>query len=458
VPGKVAACRCGVAREDAALPSGAVPAPPAAPATPTTLTGTGFALRIVLAVVVCGGLGAGWYAWNGRMPPRSAERAKTTAAIARRLNAPTVIDERQRDGGDDSPRPDRPAIETPAAAAAGEPQGPAAPAAPPATGTLEDLVARVAPAVVAIETSAGRGSGFFVQPDTIITNAHVAGSDSSVRIHLSSGDTITARVERVATDIDLAVLKLATPLTDQPLVSLGAVSRVRTGEDVVAIGSALGVLQNSVTRGIVSAVRRSGAVTLIQTDAAINPGNSGGPLMDRNGIVIGINTMGVASAQGISFAVAVDHARELLAGRHVSTTSGTPLSTMNDALAARPGESDTGRARTTAAQEYERLLSDLGRRADQLDRYWQRFKLECYEGKIAGNFDREWFSFFEPRMMQGAVSPGCGANFNEARTEANVIRNGVESAEEAARQADVYPGTRRDLRHKYRLDYRGWDR
>jgi len=455
VPGKVAACRCGVAREDA------VPAPEAASAPPPTrpaLNGVGFALRIVLAVAVCGGIGTAWYVWNGRTPPPSAQMAKIKAAVAGRVNAPTLIEERVLDGGNDSLRPARPAIAPLAPDAAGETPGPAAPAAPLAAATLEDLVARVAPAVVAIETSAGRGSGFFVQPDTIITNAHVAGSDSTVRVHRWSGDTVTARVERVAADIDLAVLKLSAPLADQPVMALGAVSRVRAGEDVVAIGSALGVLQNSVTRGIVSGVRQSGPVTLIQTDAAINPGNSGGPLMDRNGLVIGINTMSVLSAQGISFAVAVDHARELLAGRHVSTTSGTPLSTMNDALASRPGASDTDRARTQAAQAYEQLLAGLARRADQLDRYWQRFKVECYEGKIAGNFDREWFSFFEPRMMQGAVSPGCGANFNEARTEANVIRNGVESAEEAARQADVYPGIRRDLRHKYRLDYRGWDR
>ena len=66
----------------------------------------------------------------------------------------------------------------------------------------------------------------------------------------------------------------------------------------MAIGSALGVLQNTVTRGIVSGVRQAGSVTLIQTDAAINPGNSGGPLVDRAGNVIGINTMGVAASAG----------------------------------------------------------------------------------------------------------------------------------------------------------------
>jgi len=325
---------------------------------------------------------------------------------------------------------------------------------------LEDLVARVAPAVVAIETSAGRGSGFFVQPDTIITNAHVAGSDVSVRVHRASGETLNARVERVATDIDLAILKVSTTTASQPVLQLGETARVRTGEDVVAIGSALGVLQNSVTRGIVSAVRQNGAVTLIQTDAAINPGNSGGPLLDRSGVVIGINTMGVRTAQGISFAVAADHALELLSGRHVATTSTTPLGTMNDTLTSRPGTgpSDAEIERRQATRAYEQVLARLARRADELDNYWRRFKSQCYEGRIAGNFDREWFSFFEREKMQGAVSPGCGASFNDAKSEAFTIKNTVEAAEEAARKADVYPGTRRELRHKYRLDYAGWDR
>ncbi len=334
---------------------------------------------------------------------------------------------------------------------------PSDPGAPATVLSIEDLVARVAPAVVAIETSAGRGSGFFVQPDTIITNAHVAGSDVSVKIHRSTGDTINARVERVAPDIDLAILKLSNPAPNQAIVELGAVARVRVGEDVLAIGSALGVLQNSVTRGIVSAVRQTGAVVLIQTDAAINPGNSGGPLLDRSGVVVGINTMGVRNSQGISFAVAVDHARELLSGQHIATTSNTPVNALNDSLRGR-ASSDVDVVRSQAARAYEQSLSTLAKRADDLDSYWRRFKRECYEGNVVGNFDREWFSFFEPQAMRGAVAPGCGSSFSDARKEANVIKNGVAAADEAAREADVYPGTRRDLRRKYRLDYAGWDR
>jgi hypothetical protein len=303
----------------------------------------------------------------------------------------------------------------------------------------------------------GRGSGFFVEKDTIVTNAHVAGNDVSVRVRLSSGETLVARVDRVATDFDLAILKLPSPIASQTVVDLGDVTRVRAGEDVVAIGSPLGVFQNSVTRGIVSAVRVNGPVTLVQTDAAINPGNSGGPLMNRRGVVIGINTMGVRNAQGISFAVGVDHARELLSGHHVATTDSTPIRSLNDSLQS-PSANDTDVARTKAMRTYEASLANAARKADQLDSYWRRFKSDCYDGSIAGNFDREWFSVFERDKMRGTVSPACLNSFSYIQSEAGTIKAMLAVAEEAARKGDVFPGVRRDLRQKYRLDYGGWDR
>jgi hypothetical protein len=342
------------------------------------------------------------------------------------------------------------------------PPSPVATATPPPAPTtqlsLEDLVARVSPAVVVVETSVGRGTGFFVRPDTIVTNAHVAGSDLTVRIRRAAGDTSTARVETVARDLDLAILKLSNAQPDQPTVSLGTARGIRSGEEVVAIGSALGVLQNTVTRGIVSGVRQAGAVTLIQTDAAINPGNSGGPLMDRDGKVIGINTMGVASAHGISFAVAVDHAQDLLSGQHASTTTATPALSLNQTLGSRASGSDTDATRDQAARAYEQTITQLARRADALDNYWRRFRSSCYQGPISGTFDREWFAIFDPRAMQGVVVNGCGSAFADAQQQANNVREGVVSAEEAARRADVYPGARRDILRKYRLDYAGWQR
>jgi hypothetical protein len=111
-------------------------------------------------------------------------------------------------------------------------------------------------------------------------------------------------------------------------------------------------------------------VTLIRPNAAINPGNSGGPLVDRAGNVIGINTMGVAQAQGISFAVSVDHVRELLSGQHTTSTSATPASSLNQTLNARPAsDPETSRERSTTA--YAQIIAQLSRRADAMDDYWR---------------------------------------------------------------------------------------
>jgi len=334
---------------------------------------------------------------------------------------------------------------------------PAAPAPVLAAASLEDVVSRVMPAVVLVETPAGRGSGFFVSLDTLLTNVHVVGSSSSVTIRRMSGATLSARVAAVSPRFDIAVLKVSVPEPNQATIALGSASNARVGQEVIAIGSALGTLQNTVTRGIVSAVRQSGSLTLVQTDAAINPGNSGGPLLDRTGTAIGITTMGYAERQGLNFAVAIDHAQTLLEGRTpAAPEAGSPAADLRSLSPAVVSEAE--RARAAGTRTYEQTLVQLARRAEGLDDYWRRFRASCYEGRVTGSFDREWYAIFDQRAMQGAVAPGCGNSFADIRRLATDIRDAVIAAEEAARQADVYPGTRRDARRKYRLDYAGWDR
>ena len=112
------------------------------------------------------------------------------------------------------------------------------------------------PAVVLIETSSGKGSGFFVGPDRLLTNHHVVAGSYSVNLLYSNGDKGSATVASYAKDFDLAVLKVARPRPDQAALPLGSIGGMRTGQEVIAIGSPLGVLQNSVTRGIVSGLRK----------------------------------------------------------------------------------------------------------------------------------------------------------------------------------------------------------
>ena len=329
----------------------------------------------------------------------------------------------------------------------------------PGNASIEDVVGRVMSAVVRVETSGGTGSGFFVTPDTLLTNAHVVQSNGSVTIRWPAGTTAIARVATTSPDVDIAVLKISNPLPDQVTIPMGSTATMRIGQEVIAIGSALGILQNSVTRGIVSGVRRSGATTFVQTDAALNPGNSGGPLLDRSGAAIGINTSGFKDTQGLNFAVSIDHARAVLEGRPQPATSGAEPAPSHAVQAlAPPPPSETDRRRADGLHAYENTLIQLAARADALDDYWGQFKARCYKGSIVGSFDRGWYAIWNPRAMQGTVASGCQSAFGDIQRTAAEISGQMVAAEEAARHNDVFPGLRRDLRRKYRLDYAGWDR
>jgi trypsin-like peptidase len=253
---------------------------------------------------------------------------------------------------------------------------------------------------------------------------------------------------------DIAVLKLSNPAADQPIVRMGSVAGARVGQEVIAIGTPLGFLQNTVSRGIVSALRNVEGAMTIQTDAPINPGNSGGPLFDRAGFVIGIIKSGYSGSDGLSFAVAIDHARAVLGGRVPSVVIKlSPSQAPSPTVAP-----STDQRRHDGARAFDQTLAQLAARADALDDQWRSFRKSCYEGRIAGSFDREWFALWDQRAMQGAVSPGCGPSFDRLRQTAFTIRDAVAAAEETARRADVYPGTRRDALRQHRLDYPGWGR
>ena len=343
-----------------------------------------------------------------------------------------------------------------AAAAAAAEHAAALPSAatPP---SLEDVISRSMPAVVRVEAGGGFGTGFFVAPDTILTNVHVVSGNTTVTIRRPGGATLSAHVEVTAPELDIAVMRVSSPDPNQPTLTMGSGVHARAGQEVITLGTPLG-LQNTVTRGIVSAVREVGGLTLVQTDAAINPGNSGGPLLDRSGEVIGITSMGMRSAvaQGLSFAIAIEHAQALLAGRRPPPSAATPLTTLSQVMATDRGRSDADVNRDRAAKAYEQAIAQLAKRADALDSRWHSFIRSCYEGQVAGSFDHQWFALWEPRAMQGAVTPGCGPSFTDLRRDASEIRNTIAALDEAARREDIYPGTRREILRRYRLDYSGW--
>lgn len=149
------------------------------------------------------------------------------------------------------------------------------------------------------------GAGAVVSAEGhIVTNYHVIAGAAAVRVYLSDGRILQARVLGVDPPSDIAILKVEAEGL-QPL-PFGDSDRVRIGQSVFAIGNPLG-LQETVTQGIISGKGRralsEAANEFFQTDAAINRGNSGGPLIDLKGALIGITSMVSAGGEGIAFAI-----------------------------------------------------------------------------------------------------------------------------------------------------------
>ena len=189
------------------------------------------------------------------------------------------------------------------------------------------VVEAVGPAVVRVEIApdakrrrpGGTGSGVVISPDgLVLTNSHVVQGAASVRLTLSDGRRVQARVAGDDPHTDLALLRVTDGVTLH-YARLGDSKSLRRGQLVVAIGNPLG-FESTVTAGVVSALGRSlrsstGRLIddVIQTDAPLNPGNSGGPLVSSAGEIVGIATAVIAGAQGICFAVASNTASDVVA-------------------------------------------------------------------------------------------------------------------------------------------------
>lgn len=179
-----------------------------------------------------------------------------------------------------------------------------------ASSQIADVIGLAAPAVLFLKTSTGHGSGFVLTDSGLaVTNAHVATGEQQITAVTANGQSFVADVAYIDPKLDLALLQLKG--SGFAHLMLANPSTIAVGQSVFAIGTPSQGFQNSVTKGIVSALgpMPNEPGMWIQTDAAINPGNSGGPLLNETGQVVGITTLRpfVSSdgrpLQGIGFAL-----------------------------------------------------------------------------------------------------------------------------------------------------------
>lgn len=180
-----------------------------------------------------------------------------------------------------------------------------------------EIAERIGPATVVVQTerqgaSVFSGSGFLVdRSGIVITNLHVVAGATRIQIRLPTGSVHEViGVGGVDKTRDLAVLKVSS--FDFPIVELGNSDNVKPGHQVVVIGTALGILENTVTNGIISGIRKREDYRLFQMDAAVSPGSSGGPVVNQQGQVIGVTVSKLTQGESLNFAVPICYARDLL--------------------------------------------------------------------------------------------------------------------------------------------------
>ena len=209
-----------------------------------------------------------------------------------------------------------------------------------AEGSISEIANSVSKSVVSIITntsttgsffigqvSQAAGTGFIISSDGYIaTNKHVVANATKIGVILDDGSTYED-VELIGTDPinDFAIIKIK-DVKDLTPIKIGDSKTTNIGQQVVAIGNALGTYQNSVTSGIISGKGRSLTASdssrttyetlsdMIQTDAAINGGNSGGPLVNAAGEVIGINTAYASQGNNVGFAIPINSVKGIMAG------------------------------------------------------------------------------------------------------------------------------------------------
>jgi tetratricopeptide (TPR) repeat protein len=322
---------------------------------------------------------------------------------------------------------------------------------------LPELVRRIKPSAVAIETfdsrgeKLSRGSGFFIDVDRVVTNRHVIDNAFRAEVHSYNGSIYQVKgVIAVDAEGDLALLRVDAPANQVRPLSLDKTSP-QEGESVVVIGNPFG-LEGSVTNGIVSAVRDIPTFgRIIQITAPISPGSSGSPVVNMQGQVIGVATLQITGGQSINFAIPSER---------ISQLQGGTLLALSDLVAA------SGRdKRAKAVQAFRDGLSFLSQ--DDCEKALPYFEKAVQSD---GNYAEAWAQagFCREKLGRHAeaieaskravgLRPAAESYFNIGLAS-YYLKNYREAAENYRQAIRLDPYNAADAQYALGLVYRDWGR
>ena len=317
--------------------------------------------------------------------------------------------------------------------------------------TVEEIAEQALPAVVSIETSRGRGLGFFAAPGLIVTSHTLVAGYVAVPVKLAGGSSTTAWVDLVDEAKDLALLRPVDSKAGQATLTLSAPSETLRGQQVVAVVSTLEANGSTVTAGVAEGiVVDGGGVRLVRTDVAVNLASIGGPLLDRTGQVLGIHTVKLGRGQGGGLAVAADHARALLA------RGGAPASAEERAAATRERQWKEGEGRF----RFRDAVEILWKKALALDNLWYQGERRCLGrtkrpfGAPVSRTERDWYGVLrEPLVASAGERPECRLWIDEVNRRVDDIRVKMDEAEAEAERAGVPFADRLEIRRGFNVDW-----
>jgi hypothetical protein len=176
-------------------------------------------------------------------------------------------------------------------------------------------------------------------------------------------------------------------------------------------------------------------------------------VLDRNGSVIGITTMGYKGAEGLNFGVAIEHARDLLEGRNANPGATGGLSDIQS----RSQGSASDRQQQQGEEQFRAGIRQLAQGARTIDADWKTFRDRCFKSPIPGNYQREWFAVLVPRAIPGDAAAGCISYYEGLSSNIREFQAAMRRLLNDARRANVLPGTIRDALGANRLEF-DWER